>query len=98
MRGHDRESLLAVVFTINPLLLALLLAIAALIALGILALIPRYKGWRSNVLAFFVYWLVFSVLLLLLIQGFVGRMLITLELIPFEAQSFGILFIDLVPG
>lgn len=97
MRGSNRESLLAIVVTVNPLLLVLLLAIAALLALGILALVPRYEGWRSNVLAFFVYWLVFSILLLLLVQGFLGRILVTLELIPFEAQSFGMLFMDIVP-
>jgi hypothetical protein len=91
MEGSGRDSLVAIILTMDPVMFGLILTIAALVAIAILALTPRRRTWLRIAGSFLAYWVILIILLLLFVQGALGRSLMTVECVPFEAQKFGML-------
>ena len=98
MEGSGRDSLVAIIMTMDPVMFGLILTIAALVAVAILALTPRRRTWLRIVGSFLAYWIILIILLLLFVQGALGRSLMTVECVPFEAQKFGTLILSALAG
>lgn len=98
MNGVTRETWVAVICTFNPTLALLLVAVAALVALSLLALFPRQRTWKGMLAVFVVYWMGLFVVLLMFVQAFMGRTIVQLEFVPYEAEYFGSLLRPMLFG